>query len=44
VMPWLGLSQLSDDELGAIYTYLRTWKPVVHSVETHPGAPPKPGV
>ncbi|MFN7918937.1 MAG: cytochrome c [Bryobacteraceae bacterium] len=36
VMPWLGLSQLSEDELGSIYTFLRTQKPVYHSVETHP--------
>jgi Cytochrome c len=43
VMPWLGFSQLSADDLGAIYTFLRTIKPVHNSVETHPGAGPKTG-
>jgi mono/diheme cytochrome c family protein len=38
LMPWLGLSQLPPEDLGAIYTYLKTLKPVHHAVETHPGA------
>jgi mono/diheme cytochrome c family protein len=38
IMPWMALTQLSPEELGAIYTYLRTVKPVRHSVETHPGS------
>jgi mono/diheme cytochrome c family protein len=36
IMPWMAFSKLSPEELGAIYTYLRTVKPVHHSVETHP--------
>ncbi|SPF56841.1 Cytochrome c-like protein [Candidatus Sulfopaludibacter sp. SbA4] len=36
LMPWLGLSQLPPDDLGAIYAYLRTVKPVHNPVETHP--------
>jgi hypothetical protein len=36
LMPWLGLSQLPPEDLGAIYTFLRTVKPVYHAVETHP--------
>jgi mono/diheme cytochrome c family protein len=37
LMPWLGMSQLPPDDLRAIYTYLRTLKPVHNAVETHPG-------
>jgi mono/diheme cytochrome c family protein len=36
LMPWLGLSQMTDDDLKAVYAYLRTLKPVSHKVETHP--------
>jgi mono/diheme cytochrome c family protein len=36
LMPWLALSRLTRDDLGAIYTYLRTLKPVRNAVETHP--------
>jgi mono/diheme cytochrome c family protein len=36
VMPWLAFSRLSREELGAIYTYLRTLKPIRNAVETHP--------
>lgn len=32
-MPWLQFSQMSERELGAMYTYLRTLKPVKHRVE-----------
>jgi mono/diheme cytochrome c family protein len=38
LMPWLNLSQLPPEDLGAIYTYLKTLKPVHNAVETHPGA------
>lgn len=41
LMPWLGLCQLPPEDLGAIYAYLRTLKPVHNPVETHPGAPRK---
>ena len=37
LMPWLGLSQLAPEDLGAIYTYLKTLKPIHNAVETHPG-------
>jgi len=36
VMPWLTFTKMSSEELGAIYTFLRTVAPVNHSVETHP--------
>jgi mono/diheme cytochrome c family protein len=38
LMPWLNLSQMPPEDLGAIYTYLKTLKPVHNAVETHPGA------
>jgi hypothetical protein len=37
VMPWLNFATLPEDDLKAIYAFLRTQKPVYHSVETHPG-------
>lgn len=36
VMPWMAFARMSPEELGAIYTFLRTVKPVNNSVETHP--------
>jgi mono/diheme cytochrome c family protein len=36
LMPWLNLSQLPPEDLGAIYAFLRTVKPIRHAVETHP--------
>ncbi len=39
LMPWLNLCQLPDDDLGAIFTFLKTQKPVRNHVETRPGAP-----
>jgi mono/diheme cytochrome c family protein len=36
VMPWLALCRMTREDLGAIYTYLRTVKPVKNAVETHP--------
>jgi len=41
LMPWLGFSQLSTDELGAIFTYLKSQPAVRNAVETHPGQPKK---
>lgn len=32
-MPWLQYSRLSDDEIKAIYAYLRTIKPIENSIE-----------
>jgi mono/diheme cytochrome c family protein len=37
LMPWLGLSQLPPEELGAIFTYLKSQPGVHNPVETHPG-------
>lgn len=33
VMPWLGYAGMTPEDLGAIYTYLRSLKPVVHRVQ-----------
>jgi len=41
VMPWLSFSQLPEEDLRAIYTYLRSLKPVYNAVEIHPGVPNK---
>ena len=38
LMPWLSFSHLEEDDLRAIYAYLRTLKPVHNPVETHPDA------
>ena len=35
LMPWLAFSQMSDEDLSAIYAYLRTVKPVSNAVEKH---------
>jgi mono/diheme cytochrome c family protein len=42
IMPWYAYSQLTEDDLKAIYAYLRTVKPVQNSVELHPPPPPPP--
>lgn len=36
IMPWLALSRLPEDDLRAIYAYLRTLKPIRNPVVTHP--------
>ena len=36
VMPWLLFSQLPEEDLRAIYTFLRTQKPIYHVVYPHP--------
>ncbi len=36
LMPWLHLCRLSDEEISAMYAYLRTLPPVYNSVEKHP--------
>jgi mono/diheme cytochrome c family protein len=41
LMPWLGMSHLSPEDLKAIYAYLHAVKPVRHYVERHPDAPVK---
>jgi hypothetical protein len=41
LMPWLNFSQLPEEDLRAIYAYLRTVPPVRKAVETHPGFDPQ---
>ncbi|MCG3121614.1 MAG: Alcohol dehydrogenase (quinone), cytochrome c subunit [bacterium] len=36
VMPWTMYAGMTEDDLGAIFSYLRTVKPVRHEVEKHP--------
>ncbi|MDZ7269149.1 MAG: cytochrome c [candidate division KSB1 bacterium] len=36
VMPWTMYAGMTEDDLRAIYRYLRTVKPVIHQVEKHP--------
>lgn len=36
VMPWRSLSQLTDEDLTAIYQYLRAQRPIENRVVTHP--------
>jgi len=38
VMPWLAFSRMSDGDLGAIYDYLRTLKPIENRVNSFPDA------
>lgn len=38
IMPWRSYSRMSDDDLKAIYAYLRTVKPIVHKVNHFPDA------
>jgi hypothetical protein len=38
VMPWLAFSQMTDEDLGAIYDYLKTVKPDPAVVVTFPDA------
>ena len=40
LMPWLGLSKMKDEDLKAIYAYLRTLRPVYNPVEVHPPVAP----
>jgi mono/diheme cytochrome c family protein len=37
LMPWLDFSQLESNDLRAIYSFLRTQRPVYHAVDSHPG-------
>ncbi len=36
LMPWVELASMREEDLRAIYTYLRTVRPVYNSVEVHP--------
>jgi mono/diheme cytochrome c family protein len=38
VMPWLAFAGMSDADLGAIYDYLKTVKPIEHKVNPFPDA------
>ncbi|HEX8674228.1 MAG TPA: c-type cytochrome [Longimicrobium sp.] len=40
VMPWLGMSGMTDEDLGAIYDYLKTVPPVANKVEKFAATPP----
>ena len=42
IMPWLAFSKMSDEDLGAIYDYLKTVKPVENKVNHFPDAPASP--
>lgn len=39
MMPWLAFSGLTAEDISAIHAFLRSVKPVQHSLETHPAAP-----
>ncbi|MFN3326303.1 MAG: c-type cytochrome [Bryobacteraceae bacterium] len=43
VMPWLHFSQMEDEDLEAIYTYLQSRTPVHNRVEPHPSQKDDPG-
>jgi mono/diheme cytochrome c family protein len=38
-MPWTDYARMRDDDLAAIYAYLRSVKPIVNRVEKFPAAP-----
>jgi hypothetical protein len=38
-MPWTDYAGMRDDDLAAMYAYLRSLKPVVNRVEKFPAAP-----
>jgi hypothetical protein len=35
VMPWIGYAGMTTEDLGAIYAYLRTLKPILNRVNKH---------
>ena len=39
-MPWPAYSGMTPEDLGAVYAYLRTLKPVTHRVDKWPDAKP----
>lgn len=41
LMPWLNFCELPEEDLRAIYAYLRSLPPVHQAVETHPGFDPR---
>lgn len=40
LMPWISFSRMSDDDLGAIYDYLKTVPPIEKKVDPFPDAAP----
>jgi hypothetical protein len=36
VMPWVAFGKMTDEDLGAIYDYLRTVPPIDHKLNTFP--------
>ena len=38
IMPWLPVAGMTEDDLGSIYDYLKTLKPMEHKVNTFPDA------
>ena len=38
IMPWLAFSKMNDDDLGAIYDYLKSLKPIANKVNSFPDA------
>lgn len=38
IMPWIAYSGMTDDDLGAVYDYLKTVKPIDHKVNPFPDA------
>lgn len=41
VMPWIPFSGMTDEDLGAIYDYLRSLPPIANEVNPFPDAPPQ---
>ena len=39
VMPWVPLSGMTEEDLGAIYDYLKSVPPIEHKVNPFPDAP-----
>jgi mono/diheme cytochrome c family protein len=39
LMPWIAYSGMTDEDLGAVYDYLKTVKPVANRVNPFPDAP-----
>lgn len=40
LMPWLALSRLTDEDLRAIYAFLKTRRPIYNPVDIHPAQSP----
>jgi hypothetical protein len=34
-MPWIGYAGMTTEDLGAVYAYLRSVKPIVNRVQKH---------